>query len=90
MVVAMTSWLKAAFFLAAFIVIQQIEGNILTPVLTKKFIGLPPALVIVSLLVGGKLWGIMGAILAIPLAGIFFEFIGDFLRRRKEEKTVIL
>lgn len=90
MVVGLTSWLKAAFFLVAFIVIQQIEGNILTPVLTKKFIGLPPVLVIVSLLVGGKLWGIMGAILAIPLSGIFFEFIKDFLKRKKEEKTVIL
>lgn len=89
-IVAADSWLKAIFFVVAYILIQQIEGNILTPVLTKKFIGLPPALVIVALLIGGKLWGLMGALLAIPIAGILFEFLRDFLKRRKEEKAVVL
>lgn len=89
-IVAADSWLKAIFFVVAYILIQQIEGNILTPVLTKRFIGLPPALVIVALLVGGKLWGLMGALLAIPIAGIFFEFLRDFLKRKKEEKAVVL
>ena len=81
---ALDSWLKAALILAVFIIIQQIEGNILTPILTKKFIGLPPVLVLISLMIGGKLWGILGAILAIPLAGIVFEFTRDFLKKRKE------
>lgn len=89
-IVATDSWLKAAFFAAAFVLIQQIEGNILSPVLTKKFIGLSPVLVLIALLVGGKLWGFMGALLAIPMAGIFFEFLGDFLKKRKEEKAVVL
>ncbi|MFH1575520.1 MAG: AI-2E family transporter [Candidatus Nealsonbacteria bacterium] len=84
--VAATSWTKAVFFIIAFIIIQQIEGNILNPVLTKKFIGLPPVLVLVSVMVGGKLWGFMGALLAIPVAGICFEFLRDFLKKRKEEK----
>lgn len=84
--VAATSWTKAVFFVVAFIIIQQIEGNILSPVLTRKFIGLPPVLVLVSVMVGGKLWGLMGALLAIPISGIFFEFFRDFLKKRKEEK----
>ena len=84
--IAVTSWTKAMFFLLAFLVIQQIEGNILGPVLTKKFIGLPPVLVLVSVMVGAKLWGFMGALLAIPVAGILFEFLRDFLKKRKEEK----
>ncbi|MBI2450189.1 MAG: AI-2E family transporter [Candidatus Nealsonbacteria bacterium] len=89
-IVASAVWLKAVFFTVAFILIQQIEGNILTPILAKKFIGLPPVLVLVSLLVGGKLWGLMGALLAIPVAGIFFEFLKDFLKKKKEEKAVVL
>ena len=89
-IVAASSWLKAIFFLVAFFLIQQIEGNILTPVLTKKFIGLSPALVLVALLIGGKLWGLMGALLAIPIAGILFEFARDFLKKKKEEKAVVL
>jgi len=74
----------AIVILIAFIIIQQIEGNILTPILTKRFVHLPPALVLVSLMIGGKLGGILGAILAIPLAGIIFEFTRDFLKKRKE------
>jgi len=84
--VALTSWTKAMFFLIAFLIIQQIEGNILNPVLTKKFIGLPPVLVLVAVMAGAKLWGIMGALLAIPITGILFEFLRDFLKKRKEEK----
>ena len=84
--IALTVWTKALFFLIAFIIIQQIEGNILNPVLTKKIIGLPPVLVLISVVAGAKLWGIMGALLAIPITGILFEFLRDFLKKRKEEK----
>jgi predicted PurR-regulated permease PerM len=90
MFVALDSWLKAIFVLIIFILIQQIEGNILIPALTKKFVGLPPVLVLISLAIGAKLLGILGAILAIPLAGILFEFLRDFLKRRKEEKAMVL
>ncbi|MDP1538778.1 MAG: AI-2E family transporter [bacterium] len=86
--VFLEDWLKAVFVLGAFILIQQIEGNILNPILSKKFIGLPPVLVLISLIIGAKLWGLLGAILAIPLAGILFEFIRDFLKRKKEEKDL--
>lgn len=88
--VALDFWGKAAIFLIAFIIIQQIEGNLLTPVLTKKFIGLPPALVLIALIIGGKLWGILGAVLAIPVAGILFEFLRDFLKKKKERETTVL
>jgi predicted PurR-regulated permease PerM len=88
--VALDSWLKAIFVLVAFFLIQQIEGNILSPILTRKFVGLPPVLVLISLSVGAQLLGVLGAVLAIPLAGIVYEFLRDFLRRRKEEKAVVL
>ena len=86
LLVILTSWTKALFFLIAFLIIQQIEGNILNPVLTRKFIGLPPVLVLVSVIAGAKLWGVMGALLAIPITGILFEFLRDFLKKRREEK----
>lgn len=83
LLVSLASLPKAIFFLIAFIIIQQLENNILTPVLTKRFIGLPAALVLIALIIGGKLWGILGAILFIPLFGIIYEFIRDFLKKRK-------
>ena len=83
--VVLESWWKALLILVVFVLIQQIEGNILTPALTKKFVGLPPVLVLISLAIGGKLLGILGAILAIPLAGVIYEFLKDFLQKKKEE-----
>ena len=92
LVVSLDSVLRAIFVALSFLLIQQIEGNVLTPILTKRFIGLPSAVVLISLAIGGTLWGIMGAILAIPLAGIFFEFLREFLEKRKaeQEKAVVL
>jgi predicted PurR-regulated permease PerM len=87
---ALDSWTKAIFIVIAFVLLQQIEGNIITPILTRKFVGIPAVLVMIALLVGSQLWGILGAILAIPLAGVIFEFLRDFLKKRKEEKTVTL
>ena len=86
---ALSSYFKALFILIAFILIHQIEGNILTPILAKKFVGLPPVLVLIALMIGGKLWGILGAILAIPLAGIIYEFLRDLLEKRKEKPPII-
>lgn len=88
--VSLESTLRAIFVLIAFILIQQIENYILTPILTKRFVDIPPVLVLVSLVIGGKLLGFLGALLAIPLAGILFEFLRDFLRQRKEEKPIVL
>ena len=81
---------QAIFALIAFILIQQIEGSILTPILTKKFIGLPPVLVLISLAIGGKLWGVLGAVLIIPLAGIIYEILKEFLEKRKAEEAEVI
>ena len=85
-----TEMFKAVFVLIAFALIQQVENSILSPLLMKKFVGLPPALVLLSLVVGANLWGVLGAILSIPLFGIFFEFFKEFLQRRRDKKVVVV
>ena len=84
LITAMDSFPKAVFILIALIIIQLIEGSLLTPILSKKFIGLSPVLVMMALAIGGTLWGFLGALLAIPLAGITFEFLKEFLERKKK------
>ncbi len=74
---------QALLVLFSFIIIQQLENNFLFPFLFKKFIDLPPVLVLIALAVGGTLWGILGAILSIPLAGIIFEIIKDYLKLKQ-------
>jgi len=85
--VGLDSWLKAIFVIIVLTLIHQIEGNILSPILTQKFIGLPPVLVLLSLAIGAKLLGILGAILSAPVAAAIFEFRSDFTKKEKP-KTI--
>ena len=90
LIVGIDSMSKALFVLVAFSVIQIIENSILTPALLKKCLGIPPALLLLTLAIGGALWGPLGAILCVPLGGILFEFIRDFLKKKREENAMIL
>jgi predicted PurR-regulated permease PerM len=51
----------------AFIVIQQIEGNLLQPIVMSRAVDLHPALVVFAILVMGTLFGLIGVFLAVPL-----------------------
>jgi predicted PurR-regulated permease PerM len=82
-----TSPAAGILVIIVFVLIQQIENSILTPVLMKKFVGLPPVLVLLSLVIGGDLWGMLGAILAVPLFGIVFEFLKEFLEKRRDSQV---
>ena len=79
--------LKGIFVLAAFIIIQEIEGKIISPILMKRFMNLSPVLVLISLVVGARLWGFLGALLVVPLAGIVFDFTKEFLQKRRERES---
>jgi len=86
LIASLDSVLKGVFVVIAFTLIQQIENNILTPILSRKFIGLSSILVLLSLAIGGELWGLLGAILAVPLAGILYEFAKEYLQKRKDQE----
>ena len=77
----LNSFQKALFATLAFILIQQIDANILCPILTKKFVGLSPFLTLVSLLIGGKILGFWGAIFSIPLAATVVEIAKEIFKK---------
>lgn len=54
--------------LAAVVLIQQMEGNVITPLIQKRAVSLPPALGIFAIIVFGVVFGILGVFLAVPLA----------------------
>lgn len=66
---------------ALYFVIQQVENNFLVPKVMSKAVGLSPLVVIVSLMVGFKLAGIAGAILAIPMVLLLEIIASDFKKR---------
>ncbi|MCH8569432.1 MAG: AI-2E family transporter [Balneolales bacterium] len=61
-----------------YLVVQQIESNVLTPLIQQRMVHIPPALVILSVVAFGLLFGIAGIILATPLAVIAMVLIGMF------------
>lgn len=66
-----------------YVVVQQLENHVITPQIMKKAVGLNPIVVILALLVGAKLGGAFGAILAIPVATAGSIFIGDIMNKKK-------
>ncbi|WP_297519554.1 AI-2E family transporter [uncultured Clostridium sp.] len=65
---------KVIYVLIAFIIIQQLEGNILAPKITANSIEMHPLVVIILLLIGEKIAGLLGMILIIPL-GVIIKII---------------
>ncbi|RPI48879.1 MAG: AI-2E family transporter, partial [Chloroflexi bacterium] len=63
------SWPVALFVALLYFVIQQLEAHILVPKVMERAVGLNPLLVIVALIAGGLLSGVVGALLAVPVAG---------------------
>lgn len=84
-----SDWILAIYTLVALLAIQEIENKFLSPVLMKKFIDLPPVLVLMSLFVGGVIFGFWGTIFSVPVAGIIYELLKEFLRKRKEDFNTV-
>lgn len=64
-----SKWL-ALYVLGMMVVIQQLEGNIISPKIIGDSVGLHPLILIFVLLAGGQFWGFWGLLIAIPLAAI--------------------
>ena len=67
----------AVFVIILYIVVQQIENNIVVPLVMRKSVGLPPILTILALMVGGRFAGVTGAILAVPVLLTIQEIIAS-------------
>jgi predicted PurR-regulated permease PerM len=61
---------KAAGVVAVFLVVQFLEGNFITPMITGSKVSINPMAAIVALILGGELWGTPGMILSIPLVAV--------------------
>jgi predicted PurR-regulated permease PerM len=77
LVAATVSWEKALFVLIFFVVQQQFENHVLVPKVMSRQVGVSAVTVIVSLLIGGNLLGIVGAILAVPTAAILLVVFNE-------------
>ena len=74
---------KFVIILAMFVVIHQFENHILVPKVMQRAVGLNPIISITALLIGAQLGGIVGVLLAIPVATTLSVFLKDVFHKRE-------
>lgn len=75
---------KVVFIAVWFILIQQVENYLIIPKLMEKFVGINPVLTIIAILGASKIFGVWGALLAVPTVAILQISLREYMKYRKE------
>ena len=67
-----------------YVIMQQFENHLIYPLVVRKVIGVPPLMVILSLIIFGKLFGFLGLIISVPAITMLLEIADDIERRKKK------
>lgn len=78
LIVIGVSPLKALLVLILYVVVQQLENSFIVPKVMQKAVGLSPVIIILAFLIAAKLMGVMGAILAVPIAASLSVIIKEW------------
>ena len=78
----------AFWFVVLFLVLQQIEGNLIYPRVVGSSVGLPGMWVLVAVAVGGEFMGVAGMLLMIPLASVCYALAREFTDNRVEQRNI--
>ncbi|HGD6713516.1 TPA: AI-2E family transporter, partial [Streptococcus agalactiae] len=73
----------AFLFVLFLILLQQFEGNVIYPKVVGGSIGLPSMWVLMAITIGGALWGILGMLLAVPVAATIYQIVKDHIIKRQ-------
>lgn len=80
--------IKVVWFAIFVVVLQQIDGNLLKPLLFGETMGLPAIWVLISIIVGGGLFGISGMILGSPVFAVFYLLFAEFITGKLKKKEL--
>ena len=88
LLIAVTNPWQAVAFVVLFLVIQQIEGNLIYPHVVGNSVGLPSIWVLAAVTLGGKLMGIAGMLFFIPLCSVLYALFRDFVKSRLKARRI--
>lgn len=84
--ILMVNPFQAALFVVMFLILQQIEGNLIYPKVVGSSVGLPSIWVLVAVTLGGNLFGVVGMLVFIPLVSVFYSlFRGSVYKNLKKK-----
>ena len=84
----MVSPKQAVLFIIVFLVLQQIEGNLIYPHVVGESVGLPSIWVLAAVTIGGNLMGIVGMLVFIPLLSVLYTIFREFVYLRLKERHI--
>ena len=79
---------QAILFVIVFLVLQQIEGNLIYPHVVGESVGLPSIWVLAAVTIGGNLMGIVGMLVFIPLLSVFYTIFREFVYLRLKKQNI--
>lgn len=79
---------KVIWFIIFVIALQQLDGNFIGPKILGSKIGISTFWMLISLIVFGSMFGIMGMIVGVPLFAVFYDLIGSYVNARLAEKNM--
>jgi predicted PurR-regulated permease PerM len=82
--------LQAVTFIAMFLILQQLENNLIYPRVVGTSIGLPGMWVLVAVTIGGEIMGVAGMLVMIPLVSVLYTLAREFTNRRLEQNNIPL
>lgn len=79
---------KALWFIVLFLVLQQVEGNLIYPHVVGSSVGLPSIWVLFAVTLGGRLMGILGMLVFIPVCSVLYALFRGYVKDRLAQKAV--
>ena len=84
----MVSPKQAVLFILVFLVLQQLEGNLIYPHVVGGSVGLPSIWVLAAVTIGGNLMGIVGMLVFIPLTSVLYTLFRDYVYLRLKKRHI--
>lgn len=79
---------QVLYFIIMYIIVQQIDGNVIYPLIAGNSMGLPSIWVLMAVTVGGRMMGILGMILFIPIFSVIYKLTRHYVLRRLKDNDV--
>ena len=86
-VTAMIPPWKALVFLIFFVILQQVENNVIYPRVVGGRLGLPGIWVLLAITVGGQIGGVVGMLLGVPITTVLYTLLRNSVRSRESKKS---
>lgn len=80
--------IKALWFVIFILILQTVDGNIIAPWILGDSTGLPAVWILISILIGGGLFGILGMFLGVPVCAVVYMLFKDFIENRLKKRNL--